>query len=170
MLAAMPSADLTDYFQLGPALQAFLRDPSQGFGLVSVDDLAPLADALEGAKPAEIANRLSALAPRCPAAFVGYDAELTQWDSEDGGHLLFQRWLVVLVVKNAADTSRGGGVLADAGPLLMKLIGGLSGWKPDIQHLGALRHVAGPRPVFGTGIGLFPVSLLVPMYITGAHS
>ena len=169
MLAAMPSADLTDYFQLGPALQDYLRDPSRGFGLVNVDDLAPLADALEGAKPAEIATRLSALAPRCPVAFVGYDTDLTQWDSEDGGHQLFQRWLVVLVVRNVADTTRGSAVLAEAGPLLMQLIGGLSGWKPDIKCLGALRHVAGPRPVFGTGVGLFPIALLAPLYMTGAH-
>lgn len=163
------SAALTDYFQLGPALKDYLRDPSQGFGLVDVGDLASLADALEGVKPEEIANRLSGLAPRCPAAFVGYDTDLEQWEMEDGGHQLYQRWLVVLMVRNVADTSRGAAVLAEAGPLLLRLIAALSGWRPDIKHLGALRHVAGPRPVFGTGVGLFPIAVLCPLYITGAN-
>ncbi len=161
------SAPLTDYFQVGAAIKSRLVDAN--LGLLDVGDLAPLADALAGAQDADIAKRLSALAPRSPAAFVGYDTDLMQWDSEAGGHLLLQRWLIVLVVRNAADTARGGAIMAAAGPLLLNTIQLLSGWRPGIDGIGELIHTAGPRPAFGPGIGLFPVAFLAPVFIPGAN-
>lgn len=163
------SAALTDYFQLGAALKARLRDPAHALGLVDVGDLAPLADALSGAKDSEIAQRLSALAPRSPAAFIGYDTDLTQFDTDGGGHLLFQRWLVVLVIKSAAGAASGSGVMEAAGPILFETLQCLSGWRPDIVGVGELQHVAGPRPAFGAGVGLFPLAFLVPFYVPGAN-
>lgn len=163
------SSELTDFFQAGPAIQARLRDLSQAIGLKTVDDLAPLADALEGAKPGEIAQRLSALYPQAPAVAVGYDGDVILMDGDGGGQVLAQRWLVVLVVRNVADTRAGAALMREAGPILLALAAALGGWRPDVQYLGDLRRVAGPRPSFGPGIGLFPLAFAVPVYLPGAN-
>lgn len=169
MLASMPAASFTDWFQLGPPIQERLRDTSQALGLVDVGELAPLAEAVSAVKDGEVIKAILPLVPRAPAAFVGYDTDLTLWDSEGGGQAYFQRWHVVLAVKNAADTARNAAVLADAGPLIFKTVQSLSGWRPPIQCMGELRHVAGPRPSFGPGIGLFPLAFLVPIYLSGVN-
>lgn len=169
MLAAMPAASFTDWFQLGPAIQDRLRDPSQVLNLADVGGLAALADALAGAKDSEIAQRVSALYPRCPAAAVGYDGDLIQYDTDGGGHGLAQRWLVVLVVRHAGDTAKNETVQAEAGPLILQVVQSLSGWRPSISHLGELRHIAGPRPSYGPGIGLFPLAFLAPVHVPGVN-
>lgn len=163
----MPLADFTDWFQAGAAIRSRLETP--GLGLVRVDGLSGLADAIAGAKPEELATKISALYPQSPAAAVGYDGDVNLFDSEGGGQGRAQRWLVVLVVKNVADTAKNEALLAEAGPLVLSVFNSLSGWKTGIKNLGELRHVAGPRPTFGKGIGLFPLVFLVPLFLPGAN-
>lgn len=163
-------SELTDYFAVGAAIQTRLRDASQALGLLAVDDLAPLADAISGAQDGDIIKRILPLVPRSPAAFVGYDTEVMAQEFEGGGHMPMQRWLVVLAVKNAADTAKGSGVLLEAGPLILNVIQSLTGWRPALQGVGELRRVAAPRPVYGPGVGLFPTAFLAPLYLAGVNS
>lgn len=162
------AATLTDYFQVGPAVQQQLRVAD--IGLLDVGDLASLADAISGGgSESDIAQRIGQIAPRAPAAFVGFDGETVLVDADGGGQILAQRWLVVLVVRNAADTARNGALLRDAGPLLIDVISALGGWRPDIQYIGPLTRAPAPRPFHGPGIGLFPLAFTVPLYLPGGN-
>lgn len=163
-----PSA-LTDYFQIGPAIEAKLRSNALALGLLDVGALASLADALKDGSDADQIKRIAALVQRAPAAFVGYDTDLHQFDAEGGGHGLLQRWLVLLIVKNVASTVKNAPLLAEAGPLLLNTINTLSGWRPAINGVGELLHVAAPRPAFGPGIGIFPLAFTASVYIPGAN-
>lgn len=162
------AATLTDYFQVGPAVQQQLRVAD--IGLSDVGELASLADALSGGgSESDIAQRIGQIAPRAPAAFVGFDGEPLMIDTDGGGQILAQRWLVVLVVRNASDTARNGALRRDAGPLLLNVISVLGGWRPDIQYVGNLTRAPAPRPFIGPGVGLFPLAFTVPLYLQGGN-
>ena len=168
-LAPCPPTPLTDYYQVGGAIEARLRDSAPTLGLLDVGALASLADALADGSDADQIKRIAALVPRAPAAFVGYDTDFHQFDADGGGHALLQRWLVLLIVKNVAGTAKNAALQAAAGPLLLAVINTLNGWRPDIAGVGELQRIAAPRPAYGPGIGIFPLAFSVPVYLPGAN-
>ncbi|MDW7746584.1 hypothetical protein [Halomonas sp.] len=124
-------------------LEAQLADLS-GLKVLSAADLAGVT---EGAQ-------------HTPALHVIYMGDAVPGGEQvDQGnyHVLRQRWMVVVAVRNARQQRTGQAAREAAGPLLSRAIQALSGWRPG-QGLGPLARVSAPAPAFTPGgFGYFPL-------------
>lgn len=98
-------------------------------------------------------------AQHTPALHIIYDGDEPAGESgqsEAGdAQVIWQRWLVVVAVRNVRDTTGGAGARAMAGPLLVSVIQALAGWRPSVDHSPMIRSSA-PRPVFDAGFAYYP--------------
>lgn len=102
-----------------------------------------------------------------PCACVVYDGDtVPNTEAARGGQgqaqLVYQRWVVWLIVRNVRDGGDGGGARADAGPLLSLLIAALAGWTP-LPGFRPFRRGTAPRPLFEDGVIHFPVLFEAPL-------
>lgn len=134
-----------DYLALGPLIAQRLRD--QVGALQMVVELQA-ADDLE-----------SELRGRRAAAFVVYDGDRLG-DSAGRGQAqtIWQRWLVVLAVRNARGADSGDGVRDAAGPLITRLLAALQGWQPDGTGHRPLARVAAPAPGYSPAFAFYPLA------------
>lgn len=102
-----------------------------------------------------------------PCACVVYDGDtVPTGESARGGggqaQLVYQRWVVWLIVRNVKDGAEGSAARAEAGPLLSLLIKSLAGWTPTASFRSFRRGQA-PRPLFEDGVIHFPVLFEAPL-------
>lgn len=102
----------TDYFALSPAIVQRLKSQVPELGAVAGADLPPPDD-----------SRL-----KKPAAIVVYDG-YTPGGRVGGKTQLYQLWRIALAAPEPNDPS-GEAARAVAGPLMVKVINALTGWKP----------------------------------------
>lgn len=102
---------------------------------------------------------LSDKASPSPAAYVVYDGEKVVSTSHDGRReIVEQRWLIVLVVRHAAQD--GGAALREsAGELLAALLAALSGFTPP-PCTQAIERTSAPKPFYPPGAGWYPLAYL----------
>lgn len=78
--------------------------------------------------------------------------------------IVYQRWMVVIVVKNVSTADR---LREDAGPYISGTIKALQGWPPSAEH-GHLHRVEAPyRPTYRNGFGYFPLLFTTKIITTG---
>ncbi len=133
-------------------LEAELADLSSSAGL-KVLSAADLAGVAEGAQ-------------HTPAVHVIYMGDqVPGGDAVDEGnyHLIRQRWMAVVAVRNARSQRTGQAARDAAGPILSRVIQVLSGWRPG-QGLGPLRRVSAPAPAFTPGgFAYFPLQFEITL-------
>jgi len=94
-----------------------------------------------------------------PAVFVVYDGSEPSDQASNGTKVLeAQRFVVVLVVRNAADTLGGTGVAGEAETLRAGVINALSGWKPTPEHRPMTRARGNYRPHYTPGFAYLPTT------------
>ncbi len=137
---------LADYLAAEPLIVARLRAQVAG---------VPDANVLTAADLAGVEAR----AQHTPALHLIYDGDEPLGEpgqSETGDtQITWQRWLLVVAVRSARDTTGGSGARAVAGPLLVATIQALAGWRPSADHSPLVRAGA-PRPVFDAGFAYYP--------------
>jgi len=136
-------AMLADYLAAGPLIMQRIRD--------AVADIAAVL-------PARDLSRLAESELQSPAVFVVYDGDrLGDAAGRGGARIVHQRWLVVLAVRNAAQSDGGAALTGDAGPLLSDLLEALQGWAPSVDHR-PLYRVAAPLPGYSPAFGFYPLA------------
>ncbi len=94
-----------------------------------------------------------------PAVHVVYDGD--RLGDEAGRHRaqqVYQRWLVIVAVRNAKGQATGKGARESAGPIISAVLAALQGWQPSPDHQ-PLRRIDAPRPVFSPGgFAYFPLA------------
>ena len=137
---------LADYLAAEPLIVTRLRGEVAG---------VPSAHVLTAADLSGVEAR----AQHTPALHVIYDGDepLGESGQSDAGdvQITWQRWLVVVAVRSARDTTGGAGARALAGPLLVAVIQALAGWRPSADHSPLIRASA-PRPAFDAGFAYYP--------------
>lgn len=138
-------------------LEAELADLSSSAGL-KVLSAADLAGVAEGAQ-------------HTPSVHVVYNGDVIPGgDSVDEGnyHVIQQRWIVVVAVRNAGNQRTGKAARDDAGPIISRVIKALSGWRPG-QGLSPLRRVTAPGPAFTPGgYAYFPLQFEITLMTSAA--
>lgn len=134
-----------DYLELEPLIKARLAEKVSGVHVLSAADLEGVAVA----------------AQKAPALHVLYDMEDIpegEGDRSSNGatQIVFQRWLVVVAVRNVADTTAGTAARTQAGPLLWSVIAHMSGWKPGDRWSPFRRARAPFKPGFAEGFYFVP--------------
>ncbi len=117
-------------------------------------DQVPELRAVEGAQSL---NGVAASSRSSPMAAViwGGETPLTGDNYRVGrGQIIDQQWMILLVVRNARNVGTGGGIRAEAGPLLIKINSALQNWKPA-PGFGRLIKMATPGPRYEDGYGFF---------------
>jgi len=104
-----------------------------------------------------------------PALHVVYDGDRL---GDDGGRhrgqQVYQRWLVVVAVRNAAGQRSGAGARQAAGPLLSAVLSALLGWSPSPDHQ-PMKRIDAPRPAFTPGgFAYFPLAFETRINTEGA--
>lgn len=93
-----------------------------------------------------------------PAVFVVYDGEDVA-DQVGGKKVLeSQRFIVVLAVRNAADTLGGSGAAEDARAIRAAIYAALSGWVPSPEHRPLTRARSSVRPHYTPGFAYLPTA------------
>ena len=110
--------------------------------------------------------KLNESAAQSPAVYVVYDGERLGEASHDGARqIVFQRWLVVLFARHAAQDG-GAALRALAGERLAEIVAALAGYRPDPIH-PPLQRVNAPRPGYTPAAGWFPLAyearLIIPV-------
>lgn len=79
-------------------------------------------------------------------------------NSQSGcSQIVYQRWLVYLVVRNLRSPVTGADNRADAGPLITQVNTKLQGWKPSTEF-GELLRITPPPVRYHGGNGYFPLA------------
>ena len=91
--------------------------------------------------------------------------------NEDGAgltQLIDQSWIVVVVVRNAADQKSGAAARADASPVCDAVLRALLGWRPGAPY-GPLKLAAPPAPPLWSpgGYGYYPFAFTTRFTVTG---
>lgn len=134
-----------DYLALGPLIAERLRERVQELQMV-----VTLQDA------ADLEERMRA---RRAAAFVVYDGDrLADAAGRGQAHPVWQRWLVVLAVRNARAHDTGDGLRDEAGPLISALLAALQGWQPDDDAYRPLARVAATAPGYSPAFAFYPLA------------
>ena len=98
-----------------------------------------------------------------PAAYVLYDGQ----DAGVGAgreQVVEQKWLVVVVIRNARDALFGQGERQEGGPVLLHICQPLLGWQPGPEY-GALSLIHTPAPSFNEGFGFYPLRFATRMVL-----
>lgn len=94
-----------------------------------------------------------------PAGHVVYGGD--RLGSDAGRHesqFVYQKWLVVIAVKNVRDQKTGAGARREAGPLITASLKALQGWSPG-DEFQPLKRVGAPSPHFSPGgYAYFPLA------------
>ncbi len=77
-----------------------------------------------------------------------------------------QVWLVVVAIKHAGTQRSGEGARRIAGPLIWKLLEGLTGWQP-LPTWAPLRRVPGPKASYKDGVGYYPFAFRTNCLVRG---
>jgi len=94
-----------------------------------------------------------------PAAFVIYDGEDMADQASTGKKVLeSQQFVVVLAVRNAADTLGGSGAAEDARAIRAGIYAALSGWKPGPEHRPMTRARTRYHPHYTPGFAYLPTA------------
>lgn len=89
-------------------------------------------------------------------AVIYRDFKVQEADDETFELLLFQRWLIVPMVRNVRDMTTGSAARDAAGEYLLRIIKTLNGWRPTAEH-GPLRLTAPGAPrVYQGGVAYAP--------------
>lgn len=92
------------------------------------------------------------------AVLVVYDGDHPGGSAGAGDASIdFQRWLVVITVRHAAQGDGGAGKRSRAGKLISKVKRALSGWDPSADF-GELTKIPAPRPGYSAAFGYFPLA------------
>lgn len=148
----------TDYLAVGEQMIQRLREK-----VPELKDVLPVAEIGE----LDDNDRL-----RSPMAYVAYGGDVTVVSSVAGAAVKAKQvWFAVLAVRNVRPTSGAAGDShREAGPLLTKMIGALTGWKPEAAR-GAMTRVTGPAPSYLSKFSLYPLQFEVDAMVqlaTGA--
>lgn len=109
---------------------------------------------------ATMAQTLTETGQQAPACVVLYMGDSVKENSAGGqASALEQRWVVVIVTRNARQLESGKGVRTDAGPLLATVQRTLNGYRP-LSDFGPLKRAASPGPQYdkANGLGFFSVA------------
>lgn len=92
-----------------------------------------------------------------PAVFVVYDGSEPVDQAVNGKKVLeAQRFVIVLAVRNAADTLGGTGVAGEAETLRAGVFNAISGWKPGPDHRPMERARGNYRSHYTSGFAYLP--------------
>jgi len=94
-----------------------------------------------------------------PAVFVVYDGE-EPVDSVNNGKRVMedQRFIIVLVVRNAKDVLGGSGARESAVALRGDVLRAVSGWQPTSEHRPLQRAKGSPPPHYTPGFAYLPTT------------
>lgn len=102
-----------------------------------------------------------------PAAFVMYGGDrLHDAGGKGAVQRIDQMWGVVVVVRNVAQRRAGTAIREEAGPLMMKTVNALMGWKPAPQFR-ELERMPAPRPEYAKLVGFFPLQFAAALILKG---
>lgn len=137
------NASLADYLAAGPLLVARVKD--QVAGLRHVLPATELSAMKETGLPS-------------PSAFVIYDGDRLGDSALRGqSRVVYQRWLVVLAVRNATQGDGGQAIQDEAGPLLSSILGALQGHILSPDHRPLIR-VQAPKPGYSAAFAYYPLA------------
>ena len=129
-----------------------------------------LRDCVSDAKAVYSVSDLAAIQEKAqvtPALHVLYSGD--QLPGADGnqtgtgrGQMVFQRWMVVIAVRNVRDVQGGEGVRESAGALISSVIKAVQGWNPSCEFRN-FKRVSAPTPVFNAGFGYFPLAFEIQL-------
>jgi hypothetical protein len=99
---------------------------------------------------------------RSPMAYVAYGGDVAVTSSATGAAVKARQvWYAVLAVRNVRPTAGAvGDSHREAGPLISKMIGALTGWQPAAAR-AAMTRVTGPAPSYLAKFSLYPLQFEV---------
>lgn len=94
-----------------------------------------------------------------PAVFVLYDGDrLGDSAGRNSGQMIYQKWLLIVAVRNVKGQKTGKGARDEAGPIITKVLDAMLGWSPGTDYQPMQRVVA-PRPGYSPGgYAYFPLA------------
>jgi hypothetical protein len=130
-----------------------------------------LAERLPGGTHVLTAADLAGVEARAqltPAAHVVYDGDrLGDAGGRGLAQVVWQRWLVVIAVRNRREALSGAAAREDAGTLIAAALAALAGWAPSASH-GPLARVQAPRPAYEAGFLYVPLAFETRLITVGA--
>ena len=146
---------IANYFELEPALIERIKTM-----MPELNDVYGMSDLTA------IRDRAANLAP---CVCVVYDGDtIPGGEGSRGGQgeaqVVFQRWVLWLIVRNVRELQEGRDARNDAGPLASKLIKSIAGWQPTSNSgFRKLRRISAPRPLYDAGTIHIPILFEAPL-------